>query len=167
MKKSLVIISFAFIFLLSLSFVSAGFWGWLTGKPTLTQINPPKDDGGPFNNFFDLFGGGETIPLPPDNGIGDLPLDGGNLGGESCETLEIEELFISPGNVGNEALNNRFIDFDDDEVLTIDETFSTQLEEGRKYLIPIPNQKCYWEASYEKGELYLTTICYPEDEPIV
>ena len=31
MKKSLVIISFAFIFLLSMSVVSAGFFDWLTG----------------------------------------------------------------------------------------------------------------------------------------
>ena len=31
MKKSLVIISFAFIFLLSMSVVSAGFFDWITG----------------------------------------------------------------------------------------------------------------------------------------
>ena len=34
MKKSLVIISFAFIFLLSMSIVSAGFFDWLTGDAT-------------------------------------------------------------------------------------------------------------------------------------
>src|SRR3989338_4082592 len=34
MKKSLVFISFAFIFLLSISIVSAGFWDWLNGDVT-------------------------------------------------------------------------------------------------------------------------------------
>ena len=34
MKKGLVIISFAFIFLLSISIVSAGFFDWLTGDAT-------------------------------------------------------------------------------------------------------------------------------------
>ena len=34
MKKDLVIISFAFIFLLSVSIVSAGFFDWLTGDAT-------------------------------------------------------------------------------------------------------------------------------------
>ena len=36
MKKSLVIISFAFIFLLSMSIVSANFWDWLNGDATTT-----------------------------------------------------------------------------------------------------------------------------------
>ena len=34
MKKSLIVISFAFIFLLSMSIVSAGFWDWLNGDVT-------------------------------------------------------------------------------------------------------------------------------------
>lgn len=37
MKKSLLIISFAFIFLLSMSFVSAGFFDWLTGDAIGTR----------------------------------------------------------------------------------------------------------------------------------
>ena len=36
MKKSLVIISFAFIFLLSMSIVSAGFFDWITGNAGLS-----------------------------------------------------------------------------------------------------------------------------------
>jgi len=37
MKKSLVIISFAFIFLLSMSIVSANFFDWLNGDVTVTK----------------------------------------------------------------------------------------------------------------------------------
>ena len=37
MKKSLVIISFAFILLLSMSIVSAGFWDWLNGDVVRTS----------------------------------------------------------------------------------------------------------------------------------
>src|SRR3989344_2730670 len=36
MKKSLVIISFAFIFLLSMSIVSANFFDWLNGEVAVT-----------------------------------------------------------------------------------------------------------------------------------
>ena len=97
--------------------------------------------------------------LPPGNGDEETPQDL-----SSCETLVIEELYISPGNVGEEVLNNRFIDFSRDEVLTIDETFSTQLEEGNEYYVPIPNQKCYWKASYKSGELYMITECYVDEE---
>ena len=87
--------------------------------------------------------------------------------GQSCEILEIEEVALRPGDVGEEkggVLNNRFVDFDRNEILTIDETFSTQLENGKTYYIPIPSQQCYWEASYENGELYILTVCPPAEE---
>ena len=188
MKKSLVIISFAFIFLLSVSMVSASWFSELfSGKTSGSAINPNLDlievkpkkcflcnifptcnDGVKNQDETDVDCGGnkcskcevELIPFDDQT----IPDEGGeSLGGESCETLDIEKLFILPGNVGIEALNNRFIDFDDDEVLTIDETFSTQLKEGNKYLIPIPNQECYWDASYEDGELHMVTVCYADE----
>ena len=177
MKKSLVIISFAFIFLLSLSVVSAGFFDWITGKPLSDPVQvqdpimPPKTNF--LDNVFDFFGGGDPVPLDG----GDLPLDGGDPvpldggdpiigGGESCELIDIEEAVLYPGDEGENGgvLNNRFIDFSDDEILTIDETFSTLLEDGNTYLVPIPNQECHWEASYESGELYMITVCPPIDE---
>ena len=89
-----------------------------------------------------------------------------SLTGESCEILGIEEAVLRPGDVGDEKggiLNNRFLDFGRNEVLTIDETFSTQLEDGKTYYIPIPSQQCYWEASYENGELYMKTVCPTAD----
>jgi len=98
----------------------------------------------------------KSIPLDSQT----IPDEGGDLlGGESCEILDLEELYISPGNVGIEALNNRFIDFNEDEELIIDETFRTKLKEGNSYLIPIPNQECYWKADYDGGELYMVTVC--------
>ncbi|MBI2056956.1 hypothetical protein HYT91_01750 [Candidatus Pacearchaeota archaeon] len=177
MKKSTVIISFAFIFLLSVSFVSASWFSELfSGKTSgsaiklgqdqnLQTVQKVKDCG----FFCNLFGGEpETPPLDEPIPIDineDVELNGNDFI-DGCEVLDLEALSISPGNVGVEVLNNRFIDFDDDEVLTIDETFSTQLKEGNSYLVPIPNQQCYWEASYEKGELYMVTVC-PALEEIV
>ena len=38
MKKSLMIISFAFIFLLSMSIVSANFFDWLNGDATIKAV---------------------------------------------------------------------------------------------------------------------------------
>ncbi len=180
MKKSLVLISFAFIFLLSVSIVSANFFNRITGKqisdePIQFTESKPSPKQNFLDNVFDFFGGGESIPIPDDS---ILPEDGGELiqdGGEfiedtglaeSCEYLEIEEAVLYPGDVGEKGgiLNNRYLDFDEDEILTIDETFSTQLKEGATYLVPIPNQECYWEASYEDGELYMVTVCPVEEE---
>jgi len=185
MKKSLVIISFAFIFLLSVSMVSASWFSELfsgkskTSGSIITQdfqkapdvkkcflcnIFPTCNDGVKNQDETDVDCGGnkcskcevELIPFDDQT----IPDEGGeSLGGESCETLDIEKLFILPGNVGIEALNNRFIDFSDDEILTIDETFSTQLEKGNSYLIPIPSQECYWEASYDGRKLEMITVC--------
>ena len=67
MRKSLVIISFAFIFLLSMTFVSAGFFDWLTGKPTGDAINqdlnlPPVSQKTKFGDFLDNFFGGGGEP---------------------------------------------------------------------------------------------------------
>ena len=48
MKKSLVIISFAFIFLLSMSIVSAGFFDWITGdaiRKEQTGVKLPTSSG--------------------------------------------------------------------------------------------------------------------------
>ena len=194
MKKSLVILSISLILLISISFVSASWFSELfsgkakTSGSAITQdfqqsqevkkcflcnIFPTCKDGVKNQDETGVDCGGNKCPkcevksiplddqtIPPIDEGGDL------LDGESCEILDIEELYISPGNVGVEALNNRFIDFDEDEVLTIDETFSTQLKEGNKYLIPIPNQQCYWEADYDGGELYMTTVC-PVPEEIV
>ena len=171
-RKSLVILSISLILLISVSFVSASWFSNLfdgkaktSGSAIQTQDNIPqidlKDKCGFFCQIFTP-PQDEPEPLPEPIPIeinGDGELNGDILNGESCEILDLEELYISPGNVGVEALNNRFIDFDDDEVLTIDETFSTQLKEGRSYLIPIPNQECYWEASYDNGELHMTTVC--------
>ncbi|MDP2672281.1 MAG: hypothetical protein Q8O84_00515 [Nanoarchaeota archaeon] len=191
MKKSLVIISFAFIFLLSMSIVSASWLGDLfdgkskTSGSVITQDNQQIDlipkkcgflckiftpqpatcsDGVKNQDETDVDCGGSCPvceqSLPPIDENGDEIIEG-NFG---CEGLEIEELFISPGNVGNEVLNNRYIDFTDDEELIIDELFSTQLEEGREYFIPIPNQECYWHATYENEELYIITECYADEE---
>ena len=227
MKKSLVILSISLILLISISFISAG---WFGGKSTGTAIQaPPAPGGNPTNDYLigdtfetlngdqatindvvggevqftligskgtrtfslaetesdslsgilvnqinnPLFFGATTITITLREPIESLfsggeltpnePIDTNNPASGSCESFDIEELYISRGNVGNEILNNRFIDFDDDEILTVNELFSYPLKEGNKYYVPITNQQCYWEASYEDGELYMITVCPPAE----
>jgi len=169
MKKSLVIISLSLILLVILSFVFAsGFNGKKTGSTTLPETQPIDEGKSSFFGGILKFFGGNKISDPPSPLPAPLPVPedkeiptNGNLGGESCEVFEIEELYIRPGDVGEDwgILNNRYVDFYDNEVLTIDETFSYPLKEGNKYYIAIPSQECYWEASYEEGELHLVTVC--------
>ena len=60
MKKGLVIISFAFIFLLSMSIVSANFFDWLNGGATRTS----NSGGIPPTRF-----GSDTSPIVPPTSI--------------------------------------------------------------------------------------------------
>ena len=138
------------------------------GSPTPAPI--PTPTAVPDDSTFLVPEYGKFPPNQSENLTGttgsDLTGTTGSIG-ESCEILEIEEVALRPGDVGEEkggVLNNRFVDFDRKEILTIDETFSTQLEDGKTYYIPIPSQQCYWEASYENGELYILTVCPPAEE---
>ncbi len=209
MKKSLVIIGFAFIFLLSISIISAGFFDWLNGG-AVRSFEPASQDLGigdttslgdldveiiDINNGVttiqatDSSGGSKTFSLAEGQtgfygatqiSVNDLgkggflglvgeqiatvqltPKDAGLNGGSSCDSLEIEEVVLSLGDVGENGgiLNNRFIDFDEDGYLIVDEVYAYPLDEGGSYLVPIPNQECHWEASYEGGELYMVTVC--------
>ena len=192
-QKSLVIMSFAFIFLLSMSIVSAGWFSELfSGKATGSSIRNVGLDGDPgpsvpplpseesnFRNLWGLFDGPlkpvevPTVPVGSDTILPreDLAEDvgGDSIGGNGCDLLEIEELVIYPGDVGENGgvLNNRYVDFNDNEELIIDETYAYPLTEGGKYLVPIPNQECYWEASYEDGELYMVTVCNVAEESLL
>lgn len=111
-----------------------------------------------------LFGliGAPEVPIritPAPN----LPTEGEGLDGVGCEFLEEEEAIISLGE--GTFLNGHIVDLDEEGGLIVDETYSyPPLEDGGYYLVPIPNPECYWEASFNNGELYMITVCNVAEE---
>lgn len=128
-----------------------------------------------------LFGfGSPTVPItissPTDiSTIGGSGIDGslpglptrgeieGLTGEVGCDLLEEEEALIYLGE--GTFLNGHTVDLDEEGGLIVDETYAyPPLEDGGYYLVPIPNPDCYWEASFEDGELYMYTICNVAEE---
>ncbi len=107
MKKSLVIISFAFIFLLTISIVSAGLFNWITGNPVRPPLEP-ADLGVGESTTFD---GGSITITDIDSNTGEISGTLTTSSGaqsfslaEGQTTTAVGGIQISAGNIGGGGL---------------------------------------------------------------